>query len=83
MIRALGKRFWDRAGCLGVERKRLFFIDFPISGSGYFRSDGSRTGIVLKNLKPHHKTPLPPQPDGVGGPAGTWNLRKEALGNDL
>ena len=29
MVRALGKRFWDRAGCLGVERKQLFVIDFP------------------------------------------------------
>ena len=63
----------------------LIFWRFPISGPGYryVRSGGPRTGMVPKFAKTHLKIALSPQPDGVGGPAGTWNLRKEAIGNDL
>ena len=41
---------------------------FSISGSGYFRPGGPQTE---KFPKTHLKIALSPQPDEVGGPAGT------------
>ena len=61
----------------------LIFHRFTISGPGHFRSGGPRTGMVPKFSKTHLKIALPPEPEGGGGSAGTWNLRKEAIDNDL